>query len=220
VAEVTEQGDPPSRITEHDLEQACDFLQAGRVVAFPTETYYGLAVDPCNRQALSRLFALKRRPPDKPVLLLVEDRRQLPLIVRDVPPPFEILLQEFWPGPLTLVFPGKDTLPDMLTGYSSTVGVRQSSHPVAGRLVQAFGRPITATSANRSGEPAAVDAAGVIDQLGPDVDFVLDGGSTPGGLSSTIVGQEEGRILLIRPGVIPFADILAVLARDQAGTGK
>jgi len=217
---MTEQEDPPGRITGYDLEQACDFLRAGRVVAFPTETYYGLAVDPCNRQALSRLFALKRRPPDKPVLLLVEDRRQLLPLVCDVPPPFEILMRKFWPGPLTLVFPGKEILPDMLTGYRSTVGIRQSSHPVAERLVQAFGRPITATSANRSGEPAAVDAAGVIDQLGPDVDFVLDGGSTPGGLGSTIVGHEEGQVLLLRPGVIPFADILAALVPDQAAKGE
>jgi len=217
---VTEQGEPPSLITDHDLEQACDFLRDGRVVAFPTETYYGLAVDPLNRQALSRLFALKRRPPDKPLLLLVEDRRQLPDLVREVPPPFEVLMREFWPGPLTLVFPGQESLPEMLTGYGSTVGLRQSSHPLAARLVRAFGRPITATSANRSGEPAAVDAAGVIDHLGPDVDMVLDGGSTPGGSGSTIVGQEDGQIVLLRPGVIPFADVLAVLDRDRSGREK
>lgn len=212
---MTEQGEPPSLIAEHDLARACELLRAGGVVAFPTETYYGLAADPFSRQALSRLFALKRRPPDKPVLLLVEDRRQFSQLVREVPPLFEPLMREFWPGPLTLVFPGLDSLPEMLTGYSGSVGIRQSSHPVAQRLVRAFGRPITATSANRSGEPAAVDAAGVFDQLGPDVDLVLDGGPTPGGAGSTIVGLEEGRLHLVRAGVIPFADVLAVLEQEQ-----
>ncbi|MGV1098301.1 L-threonylcarbamoyladenylate synthase [Thiovibrio sp. JS02] len=199
-------------VTDQDLARAREVLLAGGVVAYPTETYYGLAVDPLNQAALSRLFALKRRPPDKPVLVLVENRIQLSRLVAEVPPPFEILMGTLWPGALTLVFPGVATLPAMLTGYSGTVGVRLSSHPVARRLVQVFGAPITATSANFSGQPAAVDAAGVIDQIGPDVDFVLDGGVTPGGKGSTIIGCEEGEVRLLREGVIPFADILALVA--------
>lgn len=200
------------QVTEAALAKACTLLRAGGVVAFPTETYYGLAVDPFNQAALSRLFALKGRAGDKPVLLIVDNLSQLSTLVAEIPPPFPLLMERFWPGPLTLVFPGAPSLPGMLTGHRGTIGVRVSSHPVARRLVRAFGRPITATSANFSGQPAAVAASGVLDQLGPEVDAVLDGGATPGGQGSTLLGYQEGKVCLLRAGVIPFAEIEAVLA--------
>ncbi|MEW6500934.1 MAG: L-threonylcarbamoyladenylate synthase, partial [Thermodesulfobacteriota bacterium] len=150
-------------------------IRAGGVVAFPTETYYGLAVDPFNREALSRLFALKRRPPDKPVLTLIESEAQLPLLARQVPKLYRPLMDAFWPGPLTLVFDAVPELPVILTGYSGTVGVRISSHPMARQLVAALGQPLTATSANYSGQPAAVTPDEVVAQLGLDVDLVLEG---------------------------------------------
>ena len=199
-------------VTDQALAQACALLRAGGVVAFPTETYYGLAVDPFNPAALSRLFALKGRSVDKPVLLIVEEPSQLASLVAEIPPAFTMLMQRFWPGPLTLVFPGAPSLPELLTGHGSTIGVRVSSHPVARQLVRAFGHPITATSANLSGHPPAVTAGGVRDQLGPDLDLVLDGGETPGGLGSTILGFQEGKVCLLRPGVISFAEIEAALA--------
>jgi len=188
-------------------------LHAGGVVALPTETYYGLAVDPFNKEAVSRLFALKRRPPDKPVLTLVESTGQLGLLAQTVPPQLSPLMERFWPGPLTIVFEAREEVPQVLTGYTGTIGVRISSHPVAARLVKEFGGPITATSANVSGQPAAVTAEEVIGQLGPDVDMVLDGGPTPGGAGSTIVALRENDLVIIRPGVIPAGDILAVAGR-------
>ena len=200
------------QVTGEALAQACAVLRAGGVVAFPTETYYGLAVDPFNQAALSRLFALKGRSPDKPVLLIVDNPSQLVSLVAEIPPPFTILMERFWPGPLTLVFPGAPSLPVLLTGNLVTIGVRVSSHPVARQLVRAFGRPITATSANFSGHPAAVAASGVVDQLGSEVDAVLDGGETPGGQGSTLLGYQEGKVCLLRAGVVPFAEIEAVLA--------
>ena len=200
------------QVTDEALSHACAVLRAGGVVAFPTETYYGLAVDPFNQAALARLFALKRRSVDKPVLLIVDDPSQLVRLVTEIPPPFAILMERFWPGPLTLVFPGASSLSGMLTGHRGTIGVRVSSHPVARQLVRAFGQPITATSANLSGHPAAVAVSGVLDQLGPEVDAVLDGGETPGGQGSTLLGYQEGKICLIRAGVIPFAEVEAVLA--------
>lgn len=200
------------QVTDEALARACAVLRAGGVVAFPTETYYGLAVDPFNRAALSRLFALKGRAADKPVLLIVDNPSQLADLTEEIPPPFARLMERFWPGPLTLVFPGLTSLPEMLTGYGGTIGVRVSSHPVARQLVRGFGRPITATSANLSGRPAAVVAGGVHDQLGPGVDVVLDGGETPGGQGSTILGYQGGKVCLLRAGVIPFAEIEAVLA--------
>ena len=200
------------QVTEEAIAKACAVLRAGGVVAFPTETYYGLAVDPFNQAALSRLFALKGRAGDKPVLLIVDNPSQLSTLVAEIPPPFPLLMERFWPGPLTLVFPGAPSLPGMLTGHRGTIGVRVSSHPVARQLVRAFGRPLTATSANFSGQPAAVAASGVLEQLGAEVDAVLDGGVTPGGQGSTLLGYQEGKVCLLRAGVIPFAEIEAVLA--------
>ncbi|MCX5876385.1 MAG: L-threonylcarbamoyladenylate synthase [Deltaproteobacteria bacterium] len=200
------------QVADEALAQACAVLRAGGVVAFPTETYYGLAVDPFNRAALSRLFALKGRSADKPVLLIVDNVSQLSGLVAEIPLPFTILMERFWPGPLTLVFPGVVALPEMLTGNLGTIGVRVSSHPVARQLVRAFGRPITATSANFSGHLAAVTGRGVCDQLGPEVDAVLDGGATPGGQGSTLLGYQEGKVCLLRAGVISFVEIEAVLA--------
>jgi L-threonylcarbamoyladenylate synthase len=199
-------------ITEQDLHQAIEVLDSGGIVAFPTETYYGLAVDPFNQAALSRLFALKRRAPDKPVLVLISDLGQLKDLVVDIPPQYRLLMERLWPGPLTLVFKGLAMIPEMLTGYGGTLGVRISSHPVAQRLAAVAGRPITATSANFSGQPAAVNAEGVTEQLGPDIDFVLDGGETPGGSGSTIIGIEDEQLALIRSGVIPYEDILDIIA--------
>lgn len=209
-------GDNPvvkPQVKKEALAHACAVLRAGGVVAFPTETYYGLAVDPFNQAALSRLFALKGRSPDKPVLLIIDNQSQLASLVAEIPPSFPILMEKFWPGPLTLVFPGAASLPAMLTGSRGTVGVRVSSHPVARQLIRAFGRPITATSANFSGQPAAVAVGGVLAQLGPEVDAILDGGKTPGGLGSTLLGYQEGKVCLLRAGVIPFAEIEAGLAK-------
>ena len=199
-------------MTEQVLARACALLRAGGVVAFPTETYYGLAVDPFNPAALSRLFALKGRSADKPVLLIVDDPSQLVSLVAEIPPVFTMLMQKFWPGPLTLVFPGAPSLPAMLTGHRSTIGIRVSSHPVARQLVRAYGRPITATSANLSGHPPAVTSDGVRAQLGPDLDLVLDGGETPGDQGSTLLGYQEGKVRLLRAGVIPFVEIEAALS--------
>lgn len=193
-------------VTDEDLATACAILRNGGVVAFPTETYYGLAVDPFNREALARLFALKGRSAAKPVLLIIENPSQLSTLVTEIPAPFAPLMEKFWPGPLTLVFPGLASLPGMLTGGLGTIGVRISSHPVARRLVRAFGGPITATSANLSGHPAASSSDGVREQLGAGVDMILDGGETPGGLGSTIIGCRDGGIRLFRKGVISFSE--------------
>jgi len=200
-----------------DLATAVRVIEQGGVVAFPTETYYGLAVDPFNVAALTRLFAIKERPSRKAVLVLIHDREQLPLLVRQVPAAFRPLLDTFWPGPLTLVFPARPELSSLLTGGTGTVGVRVSSHGVATSLVAALGGPVTATSANISGRPPATSAAQVAAQFGAEVDFILDGGETPGGKGSTLVGcGVDGRCLLLRDGVIPFAMVEGVAGRDAS----
>lgn len=193
-----------------DLNRAVAVLNGGGVVAFPTETYYGLAVDPLNPLALNYLFSLKQRDISKPILTLVDDRASLASLAQDIPIIYEPLMKEFWPGPLTLIFQARLNLPTLLTAGTSTIGVRHSSHPFARQLLRAFGRPLTATSANISGYAAAVDAYEVKTQFGSKIDVVFDGGRTPGTVGSTIIGLEGDRLKLIREGVIPYRDILRV----------
>lgn len=193
-----------------DLNRAVAVLTGGGVVAFPTETYYGLAVDPLNPMALNHLFSLKQRAISKPILTLVDDRESLSSLVQEIPIPYEPLMHEFWPGPLTLIFHARVNLPTLLTAGTSTIGVRQSSHPFARQLLRAFGRPLTATSANISGYAAAADAHAVKEQFGSRIDMIFDGGRTAGVVGSTIIGLEGAGLKLIRAGAIPFKDILRV----------
>ena len=191
------------------LERAVALLRAGGVVAFPTETYYGLAVDPFNREALRRLFRLKGRPQAKPVLVLVEEAEQIPLLAAHTPPEYEPLMRRFWPGPLTLIFPARPDLPPELTAGTNGIGIRQSPHPAANALLEAFGGPLTATSCNRSGEPPATTAevaASLFQDERNDLFHVLDGGPTPGGVGSTIVDLRDGGLRCVREGKIPFVE--------------
>lgn len=193
-----------------DLNRAVAVLNGGGIVAFPTETYYGLAVDPLNPLALNHLFCLKQRQISKPILTLVDDRESLSSLAQEIPILYEPLMKEFWPGPLTLIFQARVNLPTLLTAGTATIGVRQSSHPFARQLLRAFGRPLTATSANISGRDAAVDAYEVKAQFGSNIDMVFDSGRTPGIVGSTIVALEGGRLKCIREGILPFKDILQV----------
>ncbi|MEW6220358.1 MAG: L-threonylcarbamoyladenylate synthase [Thermodesulfobacteriota bacterium] len=199
------------------LAAAARILAAGGLVAYPTETYYGLAADPWQPAALERLFTLKARPAAKPILTIIAEAEQIALLASAVPEPFRPLMAAFWPGPLTLLFPVRPELPAALTAGTGTVGIRLSSHPLARSLAAACGGPITATSANRTGQPAAASAAEVRAAFPDGLDLVLDGGPTPGGAGSTVVGLAAGRLQVVRPGVIPAA---AVLGRGgQAAPG-
>ncbi|MCK5436904.1 MAG: threonylcarbamoyl-AMP synthase, partial [Desulfobulbaceae bacterium] len=183
-------------------------IRDGGVVAFPTETYYGLAVNPFDSMALSRLFKVKKRDFDKPILTLIQDESQISLLASRVPQGYRPLMHAFWPGPLTLIFDGISTLNPLLMGNTRTVGMRISSNPVAEALLTAVGKPITATSANVSGRPAAASSREVEEQLGEDIDLIIDGGETPGGRESTIVTICGDQLRLVREGVIPFHDIV------------
>ncbi|MDY0391052.1 L-threonylcarbamoyladenylate synthase [Desulfobulbus oligotrophicus] len=189
------------------VSHAARILRAGGVVAFPTETYYGLAADPFNPSALARLFQVKQRPRQLPILVLVENSSQLKLFTSTVPVMYHLLIDTFWPGPLTLIFQALPTLPDQLTGKTGTVGIRYSPNPTANALIQAFNSPITATSANISGLPAATSAEEISQMFVDGIDLILDGGPTPGGSGSTLVGLDKGRLVCIRKGQIDFARI-------------
>ena len=195
-----------SYVPDSQIKEAVRLLKQGGLIAFPTETYYGLGVDPFNKEALQRLFKVKRRGVDKAVLVLVADQSQVERFAYSIPADFNKLMASFWPGPLTLVFPARSNVPELLTGGTETVGIRQSPNSIAIKLVQEFAGPITATSANRSGATPATTAVEVNEIFGSEVDLIIDGGATPGGQGSTLVGFDQ-EIFCIRAGKIPFETI-------------
>ena len=194
-----------------DIDQAVKVLRQGGVIAFPTETYYGLGVDPFNTKSLERLYRIKKRSKAKPFLLLIEQLSQLTLLAGHIPLEMSLLMTSFWPGPLTLIFPAQSSVSPLLTSETETIGIRQSPNPCVRKLLDRYGSPITGTSANISGQPPATTArqvANVFDSS--EVDFILDGGPTPGGKGSTLVGY-DGQISCVREGQIPFSLVLATL---------
>jgi len=194
------------------ISAAVEVIRKGGIAAFPTETYYGLAVDPDNESALRTLYRLKQRESEKAVLVLIENLNKIDSIAAAVPDEYRILIKKYWPGPLTLIFPAKTTLSPLLTGHSDTVGVRVSPHPTAEALVRAMGKPITATSANLSGKNPAKSAIEVKNFFGNRVDYILDGGETAAGLCSTLVGLRNEVLTIFREGQI---DLAAELKRQS-----
>lgn len=194
-------------LPEEIITQAAHVLTRGGIVAFPTETSYGLAVDPDNGQSLRRLFQIKKRPSEKPLLLLIHDIALLESLVISVPDIYWPLMEKYWPGPLTLIFPAQPHLSTWLTGGTGTVGVRISPHPDALALGRVFGKAITATSANLSDEPSARCATEVSASFGAKIDFILDGGKTSAEACSTVIGLHDGELSVLRPGVITIEDI-------------
>jgi L-threonylcarbamoyladenylate synthase len=192
-------------------EMAREVLTRNGIMAVPTETYYALAAHPFQAEALSRLFALKDRSLEKPVLVLVDGREMLDQVAREVPGPARRLMEKFWPGPLTLIFPSHPQLPRLLTGGTGTIGVRQPHQALTCRLIIALGHPITGTSANRAGGPALVRAVEVAREFGDGLDLILEAGACPGGLPSTIVDVTSSPPRLVRVGAISPAELMKIL---------
>lgn len=194
-----------SSSSSDSLLQAATVIRAGGIVSIPTETYYGLAVNPFNEQALKRLFKIKQRPPKKPVLVLVDDKIRLYDLISEFPISYQKLCNTFWPGPLTLIFPALPHLNPLLTGDTSTIGVRVSSCRTATELCRAVDLPITATSANISGKTPASTAAEVMASLGSEIDMVIDGGRCEAKGASTIVAEINGKLHIKRQGIIDLS---------------
>ncbi len=186
-------------------------LEGEGVLALPTETFYALAVHPFKEGALRRLFALKERPREKPVLLLVAAPEMLSQVAAAVPPLAAALMARFWPGPLTIIFPARPDLPGLLTGGTGTIGVRQPRQTHTCGLMAELKFPVTGTSANRSGRPPLTTAAQVAREFGRGVELILDAGPCPGGLASTIVDVTRVPARLVRPGAIPAAALAEVV---------
>ncbi len=185
-----------------NIKKAAELLREGGVVAFPTETVYGLGADAFNSKAVCRVFEIKKRPSFDPLIVHVCDKDSVQKLWKQVPPLAKQLMDTFWPGPLTLVLPKTDLVPDVVTSGLDTVAVRMPKHPVALKLIELLANPIAAPSANLFGYTSPTSASHVKEDLGASVDAVLDGGDCEVGVESTVVKIEKDGLVLLRPGGI------------------
>ena len=205
------------RATQTEIETAVEALRTGDLVVFPTETVYGLGANASNPVAVRKIFEVKGRPPDHPVIVHLDDPRYLHRWVSQVPPVAERLADKFWPGPLTLILPKADNVNDIVTGGQDSIGIRVPSHPIAQQLLNAFGGGIAAPSANRYGRLSPTKPEHVRDELGDTVRVILDGGDSPIGLESTIVSCLDNQARLLRPGFITRSQLEQVVGALAAG---
>jgi len=211
-----------SEHVEQQLSKAGQILANGGIVAFPTETVYGLGADARNTHAVASVFTAKGRPSDNPLIVHISDREQLEGLVSEIRPLEQTLMDHFWPGPLTLVMPVRpDTVSPLVTAGLHTVAVRMPDHPVALALISASGCPLAAPSANRSGRPSPTTAAHVIEDLSAVINGVVDGGSAGIGVESTVIQvQADHTIMILRPGGVTEEQLssFAPVTRDPALT--
>ena len=204
--------------TESALTLAAQLLADGQLVAFPTETVYGLGANALDPQAVSGIFAAKGRPADNPLIVHIHDRSQLSPLCHVTEPAIR-LMDAFWPGPLTLIMPRKDAVPDVVTAGLDTVAVRMPSHPVALAMLRTCKLPIAAPSANRSGKPSPTSARHVFDDMDGRIPLILDGGESDVGLESTVLSLVGDRPCILRPGGVTKTMLEAVLGPvDLAGS--
>jgi L-threonylcarbamoyladenylate synthase len=207
------------RATQTEIEKAVETLRAGDLVVFPTETVYGLGANASNPAAVRKIFEVKGRPADHPVIVHLDNQRYLHRWVANVPPAAERLAAMFWPGPLTLILPKGESVNDVVTGGQDSIGIRIPSHPMALQLLTAFGGGIAAPSANRYGRLSPTKPEHVRDELGEAVHVILDGGDSPIGLESTIVSCLNNEVRLLRPGFITRSQITKIVG-DLAVAGE
>ncbi len=190
------------------IEDAAQIIRTGGVICFPTTSLYGLGADALNTHAVDRIFDIKGRSHQKPILIVIQHQRTLEKLVRRIPPMAEHIMQKFWPGKITLVFEAGDNLPSNLTAGTGKIGVRLALHRVAAALIQAVGSPITATSANLSGQPGCANIADLDAQIADHVDLILDAGELAGGKGSTVIDVTGEFPEILREGTVSASDIL------------
>ena len=198
-------------INKEIMEKAAGILKKGGLVAFPTETVYGLGANGLDAAACKKIYEAKGRPSDNPLILHIGDISQLDIIVKSVPEKAKMIMDKFWPGPVTLVFEKKDIVPDSVSGGLKTVAVRFPSNKLARELINTFGLPVAAPSANTSGKPSPTKAKHVLNDMNGKIDMIIDGGSCDVGLESTILDVSTETAALLRPGAITKEMIEAVI---------
>jgi len=195
------------------LQQAAEILRKGGLVAFPTETVYGLGADALNSEAVEKIFIAKGRPVDNPLIVHVANPKDIEPLVRKIPDVATTLMELFWPGPLTLILPKSDLVPSSVSAGLDTVGIRIPAHPVALALLKAARIPIAAPSANLSGRPSPTSAAHVLKDLNGKIDAVIDGGKTSVGLESTVLDITGQVPTILRPGGVTYEQLAEVLGQ-------
>jgi L-threonylcarbamoyladenylate synthase len=193
------------------IQTAADIIRKGGLVAFPTETVYGLGADALNPEAVLALFAAKKRPLDNPPIVHVADPKEVYRLVLEVPPKAKVLMEKFWPGPLTLIFKHSSLVPKVTVAGLDTVAIRMPKHKVALELIRQSRCPIAAPSANLAGKPSPTTAQHVYDDLKGRIEAILDGGATNIGVESTVVDLSVDPPMLLRPGGTPYEALKNVL---------
>lgn len=197
------------------LKEAAELLSNGSLVAFPTETVYGLGANALDQEAVLSIFSAKGRPADNPLIVHIYDPCQLEPLC-SIPARASVLIKSFWPGPLTMLFPKKSTIPDVVTAGLPTVAIRMPSHPIASALLKTAGLPVAAPSANRSGRPSPTTAQHVLDDMNGRIPLIIDGGSCDVGLESTVLDLCHGQPVILRPGGITQQMLEAALGEKVA----
>ena len=198
--------DPDASLKDH-TKRICNILGDGGVIAFPTDTYYGLGVNPFNTKGISRIFEIKSRKINKPLLVLVASEAQVDQLAQNRSREANLLIKKFWPAPLTLIFNAVPELPDILTAGSRKVGIRLPGNKWTRRLIQEVGCPLTATSANRNNETNLQTADEVAQTFGSKIDLIIDPGPAPGGKVSTLLDTTVSPPVLLRHGAITQHEI-------------
>ncbi|OJF91575.1 L-threonylcarbamoyladenylate synthase [Alkalibacterium sp. 20] len=199
-------------LNSKEIDQAVAFLKSGQVVAFPTETVYGLGADATNEEAVKKIFEAKGRPNDNPLIIHISNIDQLERYVESVPEVARTVINHFWPGPCTLILRKKGSIAPSVTGGLDTVGVRMPDHPVALELIEKAGVPLAAPSANSSGKPSPTTALHVTRDLNGKIQAIVDGGATGVGLESTVLDlTNPERPTILRPGGVTFEELEHVL---------
>lgn len=210
-------------VTMDALEEAGQIIRDGGLVAFPTETVYGLGADALNGEAAARIYRAKGRPSDNPLIVHIADMKQVDLVAKDISGAAREIMRTFWPGPLTVILHKREVVPDGTTGGLSTVAVRMPSHPAALALIRESGRVIAAPSANTSGRPSPTTAGHVLEDMDGRIPLILDGGSVGIGIESTIIDMTSEPPMILRPGYVTKEMLEGVVGRvsvDPAVSGR
>ncbi len=198
---------------ENGIKTACEHLKSGELVAIPTETVYGLAADALNEKAVAKIFVAKGRPQDNPLIVHVAKLEDVVKLAKSVPQKAKLLMEKFCPGPLTVILPKADNVPDIVTAGLDSVAIRMPSHHVARAIIETSGCMLAAPSANLSGSPSPTTAQHVYNDLSGKIKYVVDGGECSVGLESTVVSVLEGKVHLLRPGAVTV-DMLESVVGD------
>lgn len=199
--------------TTEEIDQAAQILSAGGLVAFPTETVYGLGADALNEKAVAKVYAAKGRPSDNPMIVHISSKDDLSMLTVEITEDMGKLSDRFWPGPMTMIVKRRSIVPDVTTGGLDTVGVRMPSAPEALELIRRAGCPVAAPSANLSGKPSPTCSRHVIDDLNGRIDAILCGGQCQVGIESTVIDMTGPQPMILRPGIITREDFERVLEK-------